>query len=116
MYSENEMLEKIYGSGTEISSKLLEELLELRSIPENVDKQEIRAIRVYKKREWKYVVYGLLELGFTWNNPNSEAGEGYNKSKMFNKNRSNYIAYDLKIKKLCTQLENQQYLSQKYTR
>lgn len=53
----------------------------------------LKAINVNRKREWKYVVNKLLDLGFNWMNELSK-DDGYNGSKNFNKNESNYIAYD----------------------
>lgn len=57
----------------------------------------LKAIKVNKKREWKYVVNKLLDLGFDWMNELSN-DDGYNGSKNFNKNDSNYIAYDTEKK------------------
>ena len=77
------------------------ELEMLTGVKEATKKEEhhirLKAIKVSRKREWKYVVNKLLELGFNWMNKLS-SDDGYNGSKNFNKNESSYIAYDTENK------------------
>ena len=77
------------------------ELEKLTSTTEQTEKEEysisLKAIKVNRKREWKYVVNKLLDLGFNWMSELS-SDDGYNGSKNFNKNESNYIAYDINKK------------------